>query len=98
MKIIELPIKFKENVVNRYGEKVFESSQFIRSELSNSSLDNIDLIVNKISEKIKEDKKLIYKALYIYLSSKVIYHTKVKHSKDKILKNIKICEIIETYL
>lgn len=86
MKIIELPIKFKENVVNRYGEKVFESSQFIRSELSNSSLDNIDLIVTKISKKIKEDKKLIYKALYIYLTSKVIYHIKVKHNEGKIKK------------
>ncbi len=80
------------------GEKVFETAQFIRSELSNSNIYEIDFIVTKISEEIKEDKKLIYKALYVYLTSKVIYHTKVKHSEDKILKNIKICEIIETYL
>lgn len=80
------------------GEKVFETAQFIRSELSYSMLDGIDLIVTKISEEIKEDKKIIYKALYVYLTSKVIYHIKVKHSECKILKNIEICKIIETYL
>jgi len=80
------------------GEKVFETSQFIRSELSYTNLDDIDLVVSKLSKYIKEDKKLIYKALYVYLTSKVIYHIKVKHSKDKILKNIKICKIIENYL
>ena len=55
--------------------------------------------VEIISKKeIKEEKKLIYKALYVYLTSKIIYHIKVKHNENKIIKNIKICEIIETYL
>lgn len=80
------------------GEKIFETSQFIRSELSNSNLDIIDLILTKISNEIKEDKKIIYKALYVYLTSKVIYHIKVKHNNDKILKNIEICKIIKVYL
>lgn len=79
-------------------KKIFETSQFIRSELSNSNLDIIDLIVTKISNEIKEDKKIIYKALYVYLTSKVIYHIKVKHNNDKILKNIEICKIIKAYL
>lgn len=80
------------------GEKVFETSQFIRSELSYCNLEDIDLIISKISKEIKEEKKLIYKALYVYLTSKIIYHIKVKHNENKIIKNIKICEIIETYL
>lgn len=80
------------------GERVFETAQFIRSELSLSSLNYLDLVVSKVSEKLNEQKTLIYKALYVYLISKVIFHVKIKHNLGKILKNIEICEKIKIYL
>lgn len=89
-------------VIDPHGtiaEKVFETVMFIRGEiLLYHSLDEIDKIVTSIAEKINEDKKLIYKACYVYLFSKIVYHIKVKNDYTKITQNIKICDKILEYI
>ena len=80
------------------GEKVFETTQFIRSELEYSGLDKIDEIVTLISKYIKEDKNLIYKALYISMFDKIVFYIKAKYDIKIIDYNIKLCEEIYKYI
>lgn len=80
------------------GEKIFETTYFIRAELEYTNLDEIDKIITSISKHLKEDKVLIYKALYINIFSKIVYYIKVKHDINFINYNIKICEEISKYI
>lgn len=80
------------------GEKFFETTQFIRSELKYSSLDKIDEIVTLISKYTKEDKKLIYKALYISMFDKIVFFIKAKYDINLINYNIKLCEEIYKHI
>lgn len=80
------------------GEKIFETTQFIRAELEYTNVDEIDKIVTLISKNLKEDKILIYKALYINIFSKVVFYIKNKYDKNVISYNIKVCEKISKYI
>lgn len=80
------------------GEKIFETTQFIRAELEYTNLDKIDKIITLISKHLKEDKILIYKALYINIFSKIIFYIKAKYDTNVIDYNIKICEEISKYI
>lgn len=80
------------------GEKIFETTQFIRSELKYSNFDNLDEIVTFISVNIKEDKNLIYKALYISMLDKIVFFLQAKYDKKLIDYNIKLSEEIYKYV
>lgn len=80
------------------GEKIFETTQFIRAELEYTNLDKIDKIITLISKHLKEDKLLIYKALYISTFLKIVVYIKNKYNKNIISYNIKICEKISEYI
>lgn len=55
------------------GEEVFETTQFIRGELEHTSVEKLDEIVTLVSKTLKEDKMLIYKALYITIFEKIFF-------------------------
>ncbi len=76
------------------GEKVFDMTQFIRFELNYTSLDELDNIITAISKELKEDKILIYKALYINTFLKIVYYIKTKYNNDVVSKDIEICKKI----
>lgn len=82
------------------GEKVLETSQFIRAELelSKPSNPNIDNIVSLLSDYFKEDKKLILEALYINIVLKIIWYTKNKYDSPTILYNINLGKEILSYI
>lgn len=78
------------------GEKVFESCNFIRSEIENTILEekNINKIIFLISKYFKEDRKLILEALYIYIIEKIIFYIKNKSNNNIISYNINVCKEI----
>ena len=80
------------------GEKVFETTHFIRNELLENGLERMDEIVALISNYLKEEKILIYKALYIITFCKIVYYIKAKYDSNFIFCNINICEKILEYI
>lgn len=79
------------------GERVFETSQFIRSELELCVLekDKINEIISLISDYFGEDKTLILEALYVYIMvDKIIGFTKNKDNCQPISFFITICKIL----
>lgn len=76
------------------GEKVFETCNFIRSELEFSDLedDKIAEIISLVSQYFKEDEILILQALYIYIIEKIIFYTKNNYDSARITHNIDICQ------
>lgn len=80
------------------GEKVIETSQFIREELELSSIKEIDEIVSLLSKYFKEDKKLILQTLYINIILQIIWYIKNKYSNEIISYNIEICKKILPYI
>lgn len=75
------------------GERVFETCQFIRSELKISAVekDNINKIVSLVSHYFGEDKTLILEALYVYrMVDKIIWLIKFAN----ISFSITICKIL----
>lgn len=76
------------------GEKVFETCQFIREEIYKEKKMNI--IINKIAEKIEVEPELIYKALYINVAVKLMFYIRSGYAEEYILDNINLCnEILE---
>lgn len=84
----------------RIGERIFETSMFIREELKYIDLDEMDTTVELISKYLREDKILIYKAMYITIFQKIIFYISTKYDNNtKIISyNIEICEKILEYL
>ncbi len=80
------------------GEKVIETSQFVREELKLSSIKEIDEIVSLLSKYFKEDKKLILGTLYIDIVLKLIGYIKNKYSNEIISYNIEIGKEILPYI
>lgn len=82
------------------GEKVFESSQFIRNELEifDTSLDNFEELILLIEKYLGEDKQLIMQSLYVTIISKIIGYVKNKYDTIKILYNINLAKRILEYL
>lgn len=80
------------------GEKIFETAMFIREELKYVHLDEMDKTVEHISKYLKEDKTLIYKAMYITLFQKTIFYISAKYNMNIISYHAKICEKILEYL
>lgn len=82
------------------GEKVIETSQFIRGELELSRIEEkeIDEIVPLISKYFKEDKKLILETLYINIVIKLIRYIKNKHNNKIISYNIEVSKKILQYI
>ena len=78
------------------GERVFETSHFIRAELEQVNIeeDEVEEIVSLLEKYYREDKYLILKALYINLILKVIWYIKNKYEESIISYNRKICETI----
>lgn len=78
------------------GEKVFETSVFIRAELQNSdiSINEFNKLILLIEKYLKEDKELILQALYITIILKIIWYIKVKYDETEILYNIDIANKI----
>lgn len=78
------------------GQRVFESCNFIRSEIENTNLekDSIDRIISLVSQYFIEDKKLIEEALYVYIIEKIIFYTKNNSSISQISYNIDVCKKI----
>lgn len=79
------------------GERVFEACQFIRSELDLKK-DNLEEILNLLSQYFQEDKQLILESLYIYMITKIIFHTKNKYDIASISYNIDLCRRIQNQL
>lgn len=69
------------------GEKVFETCQFIRAEIYKEK-EKIDVIVNQVAKKLKIESELIYKALYIDLTTKLIFYIGSGYPEDFILENV----------
>lgn len=80
------------------GEKIFETTMFIREELKMTHLDDIEQIISLVAKNTNEDKLLLYKALYINTFIKIVFHIKAKYSMKEIDFDIKICEKILEYL
>ena len=80
------------------GEKIFETTQFIRAELEYTNLDKMDNIITLISKHLNEDKILIYKALYISTFLKLVYYINAKYDINVICYNIEMCDKIYEYI
>lgn len=78
------------------GEKVLETSHFIRAELEldDRSINQLDKIVYLVSKYIGEDISLVYKALYITIISKIIFYIKDSYNNDYITYNLNLCNIL----
>ena len=78
------------------GEKVFETTQFIREELKlqGNDVSKLDTIIDKISKSINEEKKLIYMALFIQNTTKLLYYVKANYDEKTIDYNINLCNLI----
>lgn len=79
------------------GEKIFETSQFIRSELKISTLERnkINEIVSLLSAYFGENKTLILEALYVYtLVEKITWLIKNKENSQNISFSITVCKIL----
>lgn len=82
------------------GEKVIETCQFIKAELENgeANIDEINMIVEKVSKYLIEDISLIYKALYIETVTKLLFYIKSGYSESVIIHNMDICERVLKFL
>lgn len=82
------------------GEKVLETSQFIRMELEQIDLENneFNVIISLLSKYFKEDKKLILEGLYIIIIIKIISYIKNRDDYDIISYNIDICKKLLNYI
>lgn len=82
------------------GEKVIETSHFIRAEIEHIDLkeNSIDEIITLVSEYFKEDKKLITETLYINIILKIIWYIKNRYDKHTISYNINICKKLLPYI
>lgn len=76
------------------GYRVFELTQFIRVELEMENLDCLQEVVSEVSEVLKEDEELIYKALYIDTVNKILHYLSRKEDEKIVEFNNKLCERI----
>ena len=78
------------------GEKVFETTQFIKEELrlQKNDLNKLEFIITKISKFINEEKNLIYMALFIQSTTKLLYYVKANYDEKTIAFNIDLCNYI----
>lgn len=78
------------------GEKIFDTAQFIKEELKlqENDVSTLDSIINKMSETINEEKKLIYMALFIQNTTKLLYYLKANYDEKTIDNNINLCNFI----
>ncbi len=78
------------------GEKIFECTQFIRSEIENGILEKsrIIKIIDLVSQHFNEDQTFILEALYVYTIDKIIFYTKNNYSKKRISYNINVAKEI----
>lgn len=76
------------------GERVFETCQFIRTELENEIFTETKLqkIINLLSQHFEEDEQLILESLYINIVLKIIWYTKTKYDTKIISYNIDVCK------
>ena len=74
------------------GEKVFETCQFIKAELPSNSIEDIKFISKKVADSIGENLNLIYKALYIENTTKILFYLKSKENEEIISYNISLCK------
>lgn len=82
------------------GEKVIETSQFIREEIKRSNLEqnSIDEIISLLCKYFNEDRNLILEVLYVYIISKIIHYIRSKDSNSKISYNIDVAKKILSLL
>lgn len=78
------------------GEKVFETSQFIKEELKlqKNDLSKLDSIIDKMSKSINEEKELLYMALFIQNTTKLLYYLRANYDEKTIDYNINLCNLI----
>ena len=74
------------------GEKVFDTCQFIKAELPSNSIEDIKFISKKVADSTGEDLDLIYKALYIENTTKILFYLKSKEDEEIISYNISLCK------
>lgn len=75
------------------GEIVFDTCQFIKYEMENNDID-LNIIVEKVANAIDINKKLIYKALYIEIATKILFYLKAGYSEEFVTNNINLCKIL----
>lgn len=82
------------------GEKVLETSQFIRAELelADGNAELLNELVHSISKYINEDTTIIYKALYITVITKTIFYIKDGYNSQYIKYNINMCDTLIKYI
>lgn len=82
------------------GEKVFETSHFIRAELEliNGNAKQLNELVHSVSRYINEDIYLVYKALYITIITKLIFYIKDGYNSDYIEYNLNLCNTLKNYI
>lgn len=90
--------KLKETIKLVNNNKQKYSNILYMLDIISDSYNEIDKIVTLISKNLKEDKILIYKALYISIFSKVVFYIKNKYDRNVISYNIKVCEKISKYI
>lgn len=78
----------------KIAEKVFDTTQFIRVEIRNNGIEKIDEIITMFSNYLGEDKKLLYKALYISVFEKLVFFIKSKYDQSIIKYNYNLCKYI----
>ena len=78
----------------KVAEKVFDTTQFIRVEIRNNGLEKMDEIITMVSNYLGEDKKLLYKALYISAFEKLVFFIRSKYDKNIIKYNYNLCKYI----
>ncbi len=79
------------------GELVFDTCQYIKSELINMGVtkENIKFLAEKVAAGISEDTLLIYKAFYIETTTKIYYYKKANYDTEIVEMNSKICGFLQ---
>lgn len=82
------------------GERIFETCQFIKAEISDNlnDMEKLNIIVEKIAKNLNENVELIYKALYIENITKIFFYIKSGDNEIKILNNIDFCKNLLKYI
>lgn len=82
------------------GEKVFETSQFIRDEIKifDESLNNLEELVSLIETYLDEDRYLIMQSLYVNIIAKIIGYTQNNYDTNAILYNIELTKKILKFI
>lgn len=82
------------------GEKVLETSHFIKAELEliDRNTKHLNELVHSVSKYINEDISLVYKALYITIITKLIFYIKGGYNPDYIKYNLNLCNILIKYI